>query len=128
MLNTYPAFQTLTPAQRAAVSCAATQRVTLIQGKPITVPTRFLFAMNTRCFNVLRKGPPGTGKTFTISAIVAVWLKRRSKSGKILVTANTNAAANNISDALTRHKIPNARIGHEAYSKARAMESAIVSV
>ena len=66
---TLPPLLGLSPAQQRAVKMAASSRLSLIHG------------------------PPGTGKTHTLAALVKVWM---SENGKILCCADSNAATDNI--------------------------------
>ena len=49
------------------------------------------------------KGPPGTGKSFVISAIANLWIQKENYSyaeGKILVCAPSNTAADSIAEKM----------------------------
>lgn len=86
LLGGTPGFDSLTLQQRRAVIAAVTNRLTLIQG------------------------PPGTGKTHTACAVIDVWNKAQPHR-KILAVADSNVAADNLSEGLTRRGIRSARVG-----------------
>jgi hypothetical protein len=56
-------------------------------------------------------GPAGTGKTHTLCGIVSGWLQSSGNSARILCCADSNAAADNIFEALKRRDIQAFRLG-----------------
>ncbi|KAF4665223.1 hypothetical protein FOL47_004703 [Perkinsus chesapeaki] len=67
----------------------------------------------------LIQGPPGTGKTYTAVALVKHWVANKIKAngeGKILVVADSNAAADNIRALMVK-------AGIECYRVGRAQET-----
>eukprot|EP00397_Hematodinium_sp_SG-2012_P000545 GEMP01000546.1.p1 GENE.GEMP01000546.1~~GEMP01000546.1.p1 ORF type:complete len:1199 (-),score=368.52 GEMP01000546.1:698-4294(-) len=58
----------------------------------------------------LIQGPPGTGKTYVCCAILEAWHKM-PHVGKLLAVADTNVAADNIQEGLTRRGVPSLRLG-----------------
>ena len=83
----------LTPAQAEAVGSAMKNAITLIQG------------------------PPGTGKTYTACAIVDAWKRSIDREEKILLVADSNAATDNLRNALLKHGIRSLRFGGGKDSK-----------
>lgn len=55
-------------------------------------------------------GPPGTGKTYTACAIIDVWVKMHPHR-KVLAVADSNVAADRLSEGLAQRSIRNARVG-----------------
>merc|ERR1719262_995070 len=78
----------LTSAQERALNAALSQHISLIQG------------------------PPGTGKTFIASRIVEVW--RSVLKQRVLAVADSNAAADNLAEALESRGVECVRIGRMA--------------
>lgn len=56
-------------------------------------------------------GPPGTGKTMTMTEIIAQGI---SDDKSILATAPSNVAVDNLLDSLIKHEVDVVRIGHPA--------------
>ena len=56
-------------------------------------------------------GPPGTGKTKTVCELITYAI---SKKLKILATANSNIAVDNIVERLNSKGVKTCRIGHPA--------------
>ncbi|UKK01092.2 regulator of nonsense transcripts-related protein [Theileria orientalis] len=81
-----PTTMSLTPSQHMACSSAITNPVTLIQG------------------------PPGTGKTHVACAIIDCW-NRMYPNVRILAVADSNVAADNLIEGLSRRSITALRIG-----------------
>eukprot|EP00375_Theileria_parva_P000109 XP_762778.1 hypothetical protein [Theileria parva strain Muguga] len=73
----------------------------------------------TACMSALRnpltliQGPPGTGKTHVACAIIDCWAKL-NPTNRILAVADSNIAADNLIDALTRKGINALRIGQSS--------------
>lgn len=55
-------------------------------------------------------GPPGTGKTSVACAVVRAW-NNMDRSGKILVVADSNVAADNLTEGLADSNVRCVRIG-----------------
>jgi ATP-dependent RNA/DNA helicase IGHMBP2 len=60
--------------------------------------------------SVLIQGPPGTGKTHTLAAAIA----RLAKEGRrVILSAPSNTAADNLCHAIYKHGVPFLRVGNE---------------
>jgi predicted DNA helicase len=57
-------------------------------------------------------GPPGTGKTTTLVEVIEQLVKRKNK--KVLATADSNTAVDNLMERLIRRGLKVVRIGHPA--------------
>ncbi|KAI8054320.1 P-loop containing nucleoside triphosphate hydrolase protein [Syncephalis plumigaleata] len=56
-------------------------------------------------------GPPGTGKTYTLTEIIRQFIKRGKR---VLVCGPSNISVDNLAERLTPHSIPMLRLGHPA--------------
>lgn len=67
---------------------------------------------------ILIQGPPGTGKTFTLATAINHWVK----SGKrVIISAPSNTAVDNLCHALLEKNIPLLRVGNEEKMSGRVM-------
>ena len=69
-------------------------------------------------------GPPGTGKTTTLVETIIQHIKR---GDKVLATADSNTAVDNIVEGLIRYKVNVVRIGHPARLKKELLDVSIDS-
>ncbi|RKP26856.1 immunoglobulin mu binding protein 2 [Syncephalis pseudoplumigaleata] len=56
-------------------------------------------------------GPPGTGKTYTLTEIIRQYVQRGKR---VLVCGPSNLSVDNLAERLAPHKIPMVRLGHPA--------------
>jgi len=69
-------------------------------------------------------GPPGTGKTTTLVEII---LQLINKGKKILATADSNTAVDNLLERVIKHNIETVRIGHPVRIKRELLEVSLDS-